>query len=278
MQRAWLLLLSAALFGQELQVSEGRMTMNSILRPRPDSTSPAVYQFAKDAPVRVIAEKGEFVRVAGAKGPLGWVPKTAVEVTGQPKAQACPAVAGPAKKSSNPPVIVDSNDLLKLELRAEQLVGMGHEITTRERESLINEGVQVRVGGNLAAKPEGPRMTPACSGGAADEWLLNITDGANLKEFEGVVARVGPVKRNPKWTLAKLRAAAEKQYPVLVTGVLYYDAAGFLNNDSGNPLPGTLRRSTLWELRSVTSILVCTGGACEPGSPKGWLPLEAVSQ
>ncbi len=286
MKRAWLLLLAFVAFSQELQVSTGRMMTNSILRPRPDGTSPAVYQLAKDAQVSVLSERGEFVRVAGAKGPLGWVPKSAVEVTGAATPVRCPVVQALSKKNQGTAVILDFNDILKLQLQAERIAGMGHEISPQERgqlsslaiaESRTGDGALVRLGGYFAAKPEGPRVSPACTGEAAGEWLLNITDGAGLKEYEGVVARISPVKRNAKWTLAKLQMAAEKQHPVLVTGTLFYDSAGFVNNESANPLPGTLRRSFLWELRNVTSILVCTGGTCEPGSSKGWLPLESIN-
>lgn len=277
---------AAMLPGQPLRLSDGKAFEPAGLHPRPDRNSPTVYQVAAGSALRVLegSAKNGFLRVLPERGPAGWVAAETVKITGDFTATGCPPADDSAKKrqtvSTGNVTILDFNDILKLQLRAERLVGMGREVSRDDRAKLLPNGaesLEVRVSGYLAAKSDMPRVAGDCVGGRSDDWLLSITPDSGSKDFQGLLARVAAAKRNPKWTLEQLRFVREKQFPVLVTGFLYYDGTGLVNDDSGNPIPRVLPRAWLWELRSVTSMLVCTGGDCEVGSSKGWVSLETIS-
>jgi hypothetical protein len=257
----------AVLSAQQLQVGQARTTAAVGLRARPNVNSPVLFELPAGAELVTIGgqREGEFVRVAGRTGPSGWAPAASVSVTGAPTLTPCPAQAEPPKKLAKfgNPTIIDFNDLLKLQMQA-------------ERGTVTANGRPVRLGGYLAGKPEGARAAGPCDGGEKGDWLLNIVSDPASKEYSGVVARISSTKRNPGWTLDRLRTVQEKNYPVLVTGDLFYDSGSYVNDDSTHPIEGQLRRASLWELRQVTSILVCSAGDCEVGSPKGWTTLDAL--
>lgn len=257
MRTVLLILFAISLQAQQFQLGQAKTTAPAGLRARPDRNSLVIYSLPASAPLRVIDTPriAGFAKVIGEKGPVGWVPVETLEVTAPPAIVPCIAeVAAP--KKSDAPVILDFNDILKLQLQAERS-GRPSSVPT------------ARISGVLAAIPTSPCPT--------EDWLLNIGPDAASKDYEGLIARVSRVKRNPRWTAAKLDQARLKHYPILITGNLFYDARSVVNDDAKSPIPGQLHRAYLWELRNVTSILVCTSGGCDIGSPTGWVALDALN-
>ena len=265
MRVALLAMFASVLAAQQLQLGTAKAVAPVALRARPDAGSPVIFELPAGAALKTIGgmAKNGFVRVIGDTGPSGWAADTTVAMATAPAPVPCPAVEPASRKAAKPgsPEIIDFNDVIRLQQAA-------------ERQHFESVGRAVRIGGYVAGKPEGPREAGSCDGGQAGDWLFHIVQDASSKEFQGLIARVPATKRNTAWSLDRLRAAQQKGLPVLVTGTLFYDRDSFVNDDSANPITGQLRRAWLWEVRQVTSILVCTGGDCEPGSSKGWLALE----
>lgn len=257
MRTVLLVLFACSLQAQQFQLGQGKTIAPAGLRARPDRNSLVIYSLPTAAPLRLLdtPQIAGFAKVLGEKGPVGWISIETFQVTAAPAPVPCqPGISAP-KKSDNP-VILDFNDILKLQLQAERS-GRPASVPT------------ARISGILTALPTAPCPT--------EDWLLNIGPDAVSKDYEGLIARVSSVKRNPKWSMAKLDLARQKHYPVLITGNLFYDAQSIVNDDSKSPISGQLHRAYLWELRNVTSILVCTTGGCDIGSPTGWVTLDALN-
>ena len=185
-------------------------------------------------------------------------------------------------------------DLKNLQQRASDLVGQHNELTQAERDQLVNlavssgtvqEGSLVKVRGFLAqgldphANSSGESVNCRLTGQDQNDFHISLVRNAGEDEFKGIVVEMIPQDRNPGWTLTKLKNIKQQGKRVLVVGALFYDNIHIVNDDPNHPLGGQPKRTSLWEVHSITKFFVCTKASnncsvSSTGPSSGWKPLE----
>jgi len=145
----------------------------------------------------------------------------------------------------------------------------------------ISEGDLVRVVGFLtAARKEGPESVN-CESDTIVDFHINVGETKTATEFQGIVVEIIPQHRPPGLqttpSLEKALAKVVKQKSnVMVVGQLLFDNQHVVNDDPANPKGDNPKRISVWEVHPITSLLVCTRSACDPGQITQWTPLQLL--
>jgi hypothetical protein len=198
------------------------------------------------------------------------------------------------KFATGTPVTISFSDLAALQEAADSVVGQGQEIPDRSvlqnlqvGSNQMGEGTAVQLTAFLASNPPGPHPNTGESVNCNirlpqnNDFHIPITEEANQTEFDGFVVEMIPQganegeKRDPGWSLDKLKRLQAAQRQVKVVGKLFYDNAHVINPDPQNPLQSQPKRFTLWEVHPISQFLVCkkTSG-CDIDTDTDWTPLE----
>ncbi|SRR6266542_3699172 len=100
-----------------------------------------------------------------------------------------------------------------------------------------------------------------------NDFHLNLVARKSDELSASVVAEITPRLRRSGWTKAKVRAIAESEKYVRVTGWLLFDSM-----HASNFSPSS--RATVWEVHPVTKFDVCTKTKKECDAGQGWQRLE----
>ncbi len=131
------------------------------------------------------------------------------------------------------------------------------------------DGAPVRLTGYLiyAAVTKTPESCNCyLTGGANNDFHLNLVGSKSDLKTESVVAEITPRFRPEGWDIAKLKSLAKKNAYVRMTGWLMLDTMH---------LGGSQGRGTPWEVHPVTECEVCTStkANCDKDKPGVWKPL-----
>ena len=118
-------------------------------------------------------------------------------------------------------------------------------------------------------------------------WLPAKTDPSkdekeaarNAALCKGIVAETIPHFRPDPFEALPLRSVGKQEFPVLISGQLFFDASHFpCEGDVPHP-GGHPARGSIWEIHPITSIQVCknkTLHRCPAEDASVWTPLHVV--